>query len=517
MPPVPNASVTRAPRPAVDSRAAARRRRGRAWATLALAVAAMAACDRARPPASADAELEGIDSLPPLPPSVLELPVEYDLEPAVAALEAAVPRTFGDIGQRRPVPNHERLAIAFAAQRSPFTVSVRGSTATITSIVTYQGKGWYDPRIGPTVGASCGGGKTPPRLRISLATSVRIASDWKLTSRTRVPVVEPASDDDRDRCRVTIVKYDVTERVLAAARSQLEGKAQVVDARLRRVDVRERVEKWWGLLHRPIRIRDSLWLQLQPAAIRLGPLTGDEDALVATLGLTANPRIVTGPRPDSTAVVLPALGGAEPDRATPEEGLSVLVEAALDYAEASRILASEVVGRRIERNGQRVEVTSAAVGPAGGGRLVLSVGFAGAADGTARLVGRPVFDSTSGELRVPDIDFDLASENVVVRGFDWLKHDDVRDTLRTLARWPAAALVDVARAKMETALNRELATGVRLTASVPHARVLDVRAMRSAIVLRAAATGNAALFVSRVPKIRPARPRVVASDTTAGR
>jgi hypothetical protein len=517
MPPVPN--VTRHPASrrtrAVAVPRASRGVQARRCALLALV--ALAACERDQPrPAGTSAAAEERDSLPPLPPSVLELPVAYDLDPAVAALEAAVPRTFGNIGERKTVPSHPRLQIAFAAERSPFTVSVRGNTATISSTVTYEGKGWYKLPMAPDVGASCGGGDDPPRLRIALATTVLLSPDWQLRSTTRVPVVEPASLDDRDRCRVSVVKYDVTDRVLGAARAQLEGKADLVDARLRRVNVRERVERWWALLHRPIRMRDStLWLQIRPAEIRLGAFRQSRDgSLVAPLGLTANPRIVTGPRPDSTPSPLPDLTIAPTAERGDSAGLRVLVEAALDYPEASRILASKLVGREIERNGQRVRVTSAAVSAGGNGRMVLAVGFAGAADGTARLIGRPQFDSTSGELRVPDIDFDLASDNVVVRGFDWLKHDDVRDTLRTLARWPAAGLVDAARGKLEAALNRDLAEGVRLTAEVPHARVLDVRAAREAIVLRAAATGSAALFVNRAPPIPRARKRAAAAAPT---
>ena len=65
----------------------------------------------------------------------------YDLDPAVAALEAAVPRTFGDIGERTQVTGRSRLRIASGAERSPLTVSVRGSTAAITSMVSHEGKG----------------------------------------------------------------------------------------------------------------------------------------------------------------------------------------------------------------------------------------------------------------------------------------------------------------------------------------------------------------------------------------
>jgi hypothetical protein len=447
-----------------------------------------------------------VDSLPPLPASVLDVPVEYDLDPAIAALETAVPRRFGDLAQRRPVPTHPRLSIAFAAQRSPFTVRVRGQTATIEALVDYQGKGWYNVRFAPDVGASCGTDGAPPRLRVALQTTVRLAPDWTLRSQTRVPIVEPASDSARDRCRVTVLKYDVTERVLAAARTQLEGKAALVDARLARTDVRSRVANWWALLQRPIRVRDSLWLEIRPAYVRVGRLHADGDALVAPVRLTANPRLVSGPRPDSTTIPLPPLEAAAPGEiagtSAADTGLRVRLDAELDYASATSILVSKVVGREFARAGRRVVVRSAAVRPASGGRVALTIDVAGAAAGVIRLVGRPTFDPTLGELRVPDLEYDVASDNVVVRGLDWLKHDELRDTLRARARWLAAELVEKARAKLEQALNRDLTKGVRLVAEVPAARVLDVRARPEGIVLRAEAAGSAALRVSRPVRMR---------------
>jgi hypothetical protein len=132
-----------------------------------------------------------------------------------------------------------------------------------------------------------------------------------------------------------------------------------------------------------------------------------------------------------------------------------------------------------------------------------------------RFVGRPRFDSATVELQVPDLDFDVASDNVLVRGFDWLKHEELRDTLRARARWPAAGLLEQARGKLEQALNRDLGKGVRLAATVPDARVLDVHARPEGIVLRAEARGAASLRVNRAPPMPKRKPSAPAAGRVA--
>ncbi|CAA9357614.1 MAG: hypothetical protein AVDCRST_MAG40-3259, partial [uncultured Gemmatimonadaceae bacterium] len=284
---------------------------------LTLALAGAGACDRgpSRVSALAADSLGGdveVEALPPLPPSELDVPVAYDLAPAVAVLEAAVPRAFGNLDDRKQIPSRPNLSVAFSAERAPFAVKVRGPTATIATVVTYRAQGWYKARFAPDVSGSCGlRNEYAPRLRVALATTMRLDSDWSLHPRTRVTSVEPVSTDPRDRCLVTVAKFDVTERVVAAVRGQLEGKAALVDARLARTDVRRRVENWWGLLQRPMRIRDSLWLEIRPSTVRLGELAAEDGALVAPLTLTAAPRIISGPRPTTPPTPLPPLAAAE--------------------------------------------------------------------------------------------------------------------------------------------------------------------------------------------------------------
>jgi hypothetical protein len=486
------------------------RRCGGAAKVAALAALGAAACDRAPVARTPGVPADPAAPAPALPaplPSELDVPVSYELAPAVAALEAAVPRTFGDLAQRRAVPGRDRLAFAFAVERTPFEVRVRGNTATIASVVTYRARGWYDVRFAPNVSGSCGlDGGAAPRLRVVLATTVALAEDWRLRPRTRLVALEPASGEARDRCRVTVVRYDVTDRVVAAVRGQLEGKLATVDRRLARTDVRARVARWWGALQRPIRIRDSLWLEIRPREVRLGAPSADGATLVAPLALTAMPHLVTGARPPGDTTSLPALGARTAVAGdTAPAGLRVRLDAEMGYDAATRLLAPRLVGRELERAGQRVVVRGARLVPAPGGRVALDLDVAGTVGGRVRVVGRPAYDAPSGELRVPDLDFAVDVDHPLVRGLDWLRHEELHDALRARARWPAAALVDSARVRLERALNRDLTQGVRLSAAVPEARVLAVYAAPGAVVLRAEARGRAALNVRRAPPIPRAR------------
>jgi hypothetical protein len=225
---------------------------------------------------------------------------------------------------------------------------------------------------------------------------------------------------------------------------------------------------------------------------------------------------VTGPRPDSATAPLPPLAlAAEGEMPAADTGLRVRLDAELDYATATQVLSSKLVGREFTRSGRRVVIRAATVSAAPRGRVALALAVTGDADGIVRLVGRPAFDAERAELRVPDLDYEVSSDHVVVRGLDWLKHEELRDLLRARARWPAAGLLDQARDKVERALNRDLTRGVRLAAAVPSARVLAVHAGKDAIVLRAEAAGQMSLHVSRPLPVRQRRAAGAPNATAA--
>ncbi|MES2521421.1 MAG: DUF4403 family protein [Gemmatimonadota bacterium] len=445
-----------------------------------------------------------VAALPDMPLSVVDAPISYALAPALVALERAVPRKFGDIEKQLEIPSNKRQKVAFAASRTPFSVQFDGKRLTIETTVSYSGRGWYDPVIGPTISASCGTDSLPPRLRVVLVTDVNVAADWNLRTKTRLVSVEPPTNTPRDGCRVSAFQIDVTDKVVNSIRPLLSSKLSAVDGKIAAFDVRTRIEKWYNLLNRSIRITDSLWLVLAPQGVRLGSLSMADTALVANVRLYARPFMVSGPKPPTMVSKLPTF-----DRTAGPVGDSVhlRLEGLLNYDDASAKLAQKLVGRTFRRFNQSVTIEKVRLYSLGDGRVALAVGIKGGVNGDIFLVGTPKLDTASRMLTVPDLDFDVATADGLVQGLAWLKKGDMVATLRNRAQLPLDDLLDDTRAKVEKALNRELTKGVALSGEVNTGRLVDVVAMPRWLVVRAEATGSLGLYVDRaIPPPKPRKP-----------
>ena len=448
--------------------------------------------------------------LPPMDSSVVDAPISYALEPMLEALERAVPRRFGDIEKKIGVPSNRRQSFAFAATRTPFSIAFDSSRLTLSTVVSYEGRGWYDPMLGPTVSASCGTDGTRPRVHVVISTDLSVSPAWQIRSRSRVRSLRPQTDTDRDQCRVTMFKIDVTDKVVSALRPILSRRLPDVDRRIARFDLRTRVDRWYNLLNKSIRIQDSLWLVLAPEAVRLGGFRLEDTALVADIRLQARPMLVSGPRPARIITTLPPLIQAT---RTVGDSAHLMLEGLLTYEGASTLLAKQVVGRKFSRFGRRIVIRSARIYPLGDGRVALAVGVDGAVKGDAYFVGTPQLDTIERTLAVPDLDFDVATASALVRGLAWLKKADMVADLRTRARVPLEPILEETRARVEHAINRQLAPGVMLSGQVHTGRLLDVLASTQWLVIRAEATGTLGLGIDRELRIK-SKPKPV-TDTAA--
>jgi hypothetical protein len=468
------------------------------FASLGIAVLACGSTGSVDAPAPKPVADVTVDSLPMLPPSLVDAPITYDLTPALEKLEASVPRKFGDIDARKRSETNRRINTAFAAERSPFQVSFDGTTVRVGTVLEYQGKGWYNAPLGADLFGSCGMGMDRPRVVVEIATTIRITTDWRLRARSTIQKVAPFSADRRDQCKVTVFKIDVTDRVVTTAKSELDNRLASLDQKIGTIDVRSQLDKWWRTLQRPIRLSDSVWLLLQPRAVHLGPITGSARTVSLDVGLYGEPRVVLGPRPPDGADPLPRL---QRETGKHEQALHVLLEGELSYAMANAILGKNVVGRRIRRGARWITIRDARLSGIGNGRVALAVRFDGAASGIVYLVGTPRFDPETRQLFVPDLAYDVSSADLLVRGLEWMRRGDVQNLLRTRARFPVADLVEQARLRLERGMNRSLGQNATLVARIATGDVLAVRATSTGIIVRAGANGTAKLQINRIPAL----------------
>jgi hypothetical protein len=449
-----------------------------------------------------------VDSLPPVPTSYLDVPVRYDLARALGWLESAVPPVIGNIDQRHRASNNKRLKYAYSLRRHPFRVNIAGRTATLTAEFDYQVRAWYNPPLLPEISASCGtdDDKPRPRARLVVETNVELTDHWTLRPRTRA-LAQPLTRAERDQCEVTAFKVDVTGKVLGAARDALQKELKEFDHRLAAFDLPGEAGRVWKVLSMPLKLTDSLWLTINPSAVRIGLLAVHGDTLVTTVGLSANPRVIGGVRPQYVELPMPP----PQDSTGRPPVLHLLTEARMPYDVASAVLSRELRGTKIRVGGRRVTVDSLHLLGVGDGRVAVGLQVRGAVKGTLYAVGHPMLDTATAELYMPDLTYDVGTRDLLVGTLAWLASGTIEDFLRNRVRIKMGPVIEEGRQLLERELNRELAEGVTLKAQVRAGRVYGVRAAPHALLARAVVSGQGELVLDVLPTPAPAAAPMVSA------
>ncbi|MEO5988066.1 MAG: DUF4403 family protein [Candidatus Eisenbacteria bacterium] len=439
--------------------------------------------------------------------STIEVLVTYNLSTAVDSLEAAVPLTYGDLEQQLPIATNKRASFAYTVSRSPFTARVNGKTLSLSSDIEYQGRVWYRSPLGPVLGAGCGTGNGErPRVSLELSSTCELTPRWQLRTHTRVMRLEPYSDEPRDRCKLTVLRIDVTDRAIAATREMLERNLLRFDEAVGRWPVRKRFTQLWTLFQRRIRLTDDVYLEINPYAAQLGSVDAVGDTVNARLRVTAAPRIVTGAQSEDLRP-LPVLQPAD----SVGNGARVIIEASFTYPVATNLLRRALVGRSIVQQGHRIVIKDVQLTGIGGGRVALGVKLAGKVRGKIYFTGTPRLNSELHRVDVPDLDYDVGTAQSLVQGFAWLNGVDIRDFLRARATLPDSQSVGKLRTLAENGINRTLAPGVTLSGRIHDARGTSVRATQQEIRMRAVADADFKLAIDRGPKL-PRPPQQIAGN-----
>ena len=435
------------------------------------------------------------DTLPEVTPSTIEARVTYNLQTAVDSLEAAVPRTYGDIDDKQPVARNARASFAYSVSRSPFRVHVAGQQLSLAADIEYEGRVWYRPPIGPELSAGCGVGSSPrPRVRATLVSTARLTPGWQLRTNTRVSRLEPYSDEPRDRCRLTVLRIDVTDPVIVATRRMLEQNLLKFDQAVSRWPVRPKFLKLWAQIQRPLRLADGVYLEINPYAAQIGSMSAAHDTVMTQLQLIAAPRVVTGARPNDHRPLPPL---SAPGRLG--NGAHVIVEGTFSYPVATELLRHALVGQGVVQEGHRIRIRDVQLSGIGGGRVALGVTLAGRVRGKLYFTGTPSLDPLTHEVCVPDLDYDVGTSQLLVQGFGWLRGVDMRNYLRDRARLPDSAAIGRLRGLAESGINRTLAPGVTLSGRILDARATIVHATKQNLLLRAVADAEFTLAIDRAP------------------
>ncbi len=384
------------------------------------------------------------------------------------------------------------IGIRYEIWRDPLRLSVSGNRLDIAGRVNYWfifGQNIPRPFVGGSTWkdlASCGRGEPPREAALGMTTTVVWDDDWYLSSTTRV-----APLSFTNRCKVTFLQIDVTDRVSQAFSEGLTKGGQTLDAQIRNSsNIQPMAAQAWRQLQEPVELDSGVWLMLDPRAAYASAPNGIGSSVSATVGISAMPRVVLGSKPQATATALPKLQVRPPGK-----GFHLTVDSELPFAEANRLIARSLVSTSHDLAGHTITIVAANLYGAGG-QAVLRLDLAGDITGTIYLVGTPTYDPASQTIFVQNLDYSLETKHAIANAADWLNHSNFRQTIAKQARWPVGNEIGDARRRISAALNRQLSPGARLVGSVTGIRPTGVYTTNSGFIARVVLDGEAEVRVN---------------------
>lgn len=409
--------------------------------------------------------------VPPSDPSSLRVPVAIDLSSILAQAESSVPREFKatddwTIVERNAVGD---IGLRFEAVRDPLKIELRGQRLVARARVRY----WVEvaqrvpkPIIGGSFWqkiGSCGRGEPMREVEVGIESALSVNTNWQLTAKSVV-----STPTFVNQCRMTFLKLNVTDRVAGAFRQALERAATTVDQQIaQKGNLRPQAERIWSQLQIPIGLDSGFVLSINPTGAGILSIDGSARTVTATFGITAQPYVVLG-TPTAAPSKLTTLAATRI-----AEGFHVTIDGELTFDELNRQLAMRLGNSKQNIDGHEITVV-AAEAYGSGDRIVLQLKLAGDVNGSIYFVGTPSYDPKTAILSLDDLDYSLETREALLSVADWLYHQGFRETIVRKARWELQRGASQLRARIEKALNRELAPGVRMSATVSAVRPTGV-------------------------------------------
>jgi hypothetical protein len=285
-----------------------------------------------------------------------------------------------------------------------------------------------------------------------------VASDWSINpqlqlsahvghavAQTRLPLV---GDID-----VTGHAQEAINKALPGITKALEGK--LIEA----VNLRGNATKVWNEIDSVHRVADRppIWLRITPRNVTFGQPTYSTDSIKLGLRLDLETQaFIHESTPEVIKTNLPNLTvtGSASDDCT----LSVPVE--VSYGEVNEQLKAQLSKETINLpDSAYVTITDIGVEPFGEG-LLMTIDFSGkkgwfkSASGRLYVVGIPVLDSATSNLRIEKLEYTAATKSILLQGVEWLAHPKFLDAMKAVSSVNLSRELSEAKIKANDELER---------------------------------------------------------------
>lgn len=252
---------------------------------------------------------------------------------------------------------------------------------------------------------------------VKLNTKLDVDDQWNLTTETSLVSY---SLDNEPKLDFGVVSISLKGAVKLLLDNFLDDAVPVIDKQIKEnLDTRKHVEDLWLSIQKPTQIDEDYdtWLKIVPKYFVYSPIKGDHKHISLNLGINGYLEVVTGKEPEYK------IDTHLPDLIRKKElsdEFSISLKSEMYYYKMNEILAEEFVGYEYAYGKRKKVIVTDAQVYGNGDDLVVKISFTGNLKGDFFMTGRPKFDSETKSIYIDDLDFDIKSQQMLIKVADVL-------------------------------------------------------------------------------------------------
>ena len=412
--------------------------------------------------------------------STINIPIRIELKPFIKLADQSFDKEFK--GADNPCSG---LRYQYKLKREPIQLSGKGKTVFLGLDVAYGFSGEYcagcvfDNCINPPIPFSCGWGEeTLRRAKIKLKSDVELTSNYRIKSSTSFTEFTPI-----DPCRVTFAQININDVLMGQIRPELGNLAKMIDTEIGKQDLKPYILPVWKALQEDVQIPSTGYLRFQPQSLSMSEINMNGSVLNFNVGLTAIPTIQSTPwnKPSSG---LPTLSPYKKG-----SGFEVYTDLKMNYDSLSKQLFDIMKTESYALGKEKINITSLRLFPAGE-KLGVAVGFAGTKKGMFYLLGNPAFDNSKASLALKNVEYDIATKNVLIKTAKWMMDETIRKKLEEQMVFDLSDLMNLTKKSIAESLNQTMDGGVKIKGTLKSLEISGWSLQQDALWVRAKTLGD---------------------------
>lgn len=425
------------------------------------------------------------------PPSLITLPIEIQLDNYLITAEKNIPTTFKDDKQQC-----EGVSVSYVFERNPIEIGNATNKLLLELSGKYGIKVSYCPKctnllnengncIVPRVNASCGINEPMRRIKISTATALSISPEYKLEAQTTINDVT-----SEDKCEVTFLKYDATSHLEKEMKKALLDVTKDLDQKIESFALEKEAKKIWNQLSEPIEIGGGLgYFYLTPKKISKSDIKINSSNIQLQLQLEAFPKVELEKR-KSFVEALPPI-----ENTKISDGFNIYLDIKGLYSSFNEILKKNSDQKEVTLKKNKLIIDSVRIWGASGQKLSFVVAFSGDKQGTLYFNGTPTYDTEKEEISFPDLTFDLATKNKLLKSAKWMFDDLITTKIREMARYNIGKELKNQQVHLEKELNRSISKDITLKTKINTLEITEIVPEVEKLRISSKATGTFSVLI----------------------